>query len=794
MECNKLYVSHRPFARLRIVNLRLLLRLSLGLGLMLAANSTALGKDPDPPGQTLNDIVAVGRGRGEVLLADLAKPVERRQWRFREIPVSPSSTAVVDFELSTDGTKAQVVLADGAPRVIDLTERIVRISAGEVFASQHRLPRQLFPYAAKARVCLLDDLGQSGDRPCVEAVAAAVHDDGRVLYAYEDGRLVVVSLQSGSREELPYRVPQGANFQLLAGHRGDARDFLILVTESVANQNGAAVVPMSRTSVAKTSVTSIPVTSIPVISIPVTKIIDPRSPATPLGQFTNPTVAALSALLEFTPTIPGTSNRELVSDSTLETLAEHLKQQTPSADVAWSFYRVTANDELYAPILEFADNEPDYPSDVDIWQEIKPRAHGTSREDYQAAYASLGERRWSRCTSYVRTLSYPGTWLIEYWFYYPFDEGKSHPHVHDSEHLFVEVDKLGGTVRNVFASDHDSFVANNLYSTLVKDSPPVALPLFAMVELAKHAMAPDLNHDGRFTRCVDDDLHCEPYAFWGLRDRGSKVHFLMEPYLASMSLPRHRDGRFALADAEIIFPGLDVPSDHLVCRLEPFPNGPPCEHCDSATAEAATAYLDRHPDARVPEAIYKPYVVPWREVRLGVGIYDWAEGRGEVSLGLVGDFRHMTGSALPIPARLVLEFGWKPLGKGIALRLDGVNTDVYSRSTLFAGVGVERLITNTQGFYSELTPTWVEISERVTNGMVSPSGLHWQYGGVSYHAGYVLELPSAHKGNFTNYIGVVIRDAPSYPILFEWRVSLGFLRRRGRHDFGARAGDRNPYE
>ena len=759
--------------------MHLLIRLSLGLGLLLVANSTAIGEDPDSLSQPLNDIVGVGRGGGEVLLANLAKPVARLQWRFREIAVSPSSTAIVDVKLSSDGTKALVVFADGAPRVLDLTERITRISVGDVFASQHRLPHQLFPYAAEERVCLLDDLGQSGERPCTEAAAASVHGDGRVLYAYKDGRLVVVSPQSGVREELPYRVPPGANFQLLAGHQGDMRDFLVLVTEPGTDQNGATPVPVTR--------------------IHVTKIIDPRQPAALLGQFRNPTVAALRALLEFTgagavSATAGASPTEQVSESTLETLAAHLKDQTRSAEVTWSFYRVTANSELYAPILEFADNEPDYPADVDIWQAIRPLAHGTSRADYQAAYASLGDRRWSRCTSYVRTLSYPGTWLIEYWFYYPFDEGKSHPHLHDSEHLFVEVDKLGGTVRNVFASDHDSFVANNLYSTLVKDSPPVALPLFAMVELAKHAMAPDLNHDGRFTRGVDDNLHREPYAFWGLRDRSSKVHFLMEPYLASMSLPRHRDGRFALADAEAIFPGLDVPSEHLVCTLQPFPDDPPCAHCDSATAEAGTAYLDHHPDARAPEAIYKPYVVPWREVRLGVGIYDWSENRAEVSLGLVGDFRHMTGGVLPIPARLALEFGWKPLGKDIAVHLNGVSSDVFSKSTLFAGVGLERLITNTQGFYSEVTPKWVDISERVIDGVVSPSGLHWQYGGVSYHAGYILELPSAHKGNFTNSIGVVIRDAPSHPILFEWRVSVGFLRRRGRHDFGARLGDRNPYE
>ncbi len=29
-------------------------------------------------------------------------------------------------------------------------------------------------------------------------------------------------------------------------------------------------------------------------------------------------------------------------------------------------------------------------------------------------------------------------------------KAKAHPHIHDSEHLFVEVDKLGGTVRNAF--------------------------------------------------------------------------------------------------------------------------------------------------------------------------------------------------------------------------------------------------------------------------------------------------------------------------------------------------------
>jgi hypothetical protein len=529
-----------------------------------------------------------------------------------------------------------------------------------------------------------------------------------------------------------------------------------------------------------------------------TKIIDPRNPAIPLGQSANFVVAAIRAQLEFSsansPAAKGQgSNSEAVGESTVETFASNLITQAHSADITWSFYRITPDNSLYAPVLEFAENEPDYPSDVNFWEEIMPRARGNSIEDFKAAYKSMGNKRWSRCTMYVRTISYPGTWLIEYWFYYPFDEGKAHPHIHDSEHLFVEVDKLGGTVRNVFASDHDSFVPNNSYSTLVKNANPIALPLFATAELGKHAMAPDMDHDGRFTRGVDDNMHPESYAVWGLRDQSSTFNFMMEPYFKSMSLPHTRDGRFALADAEVLFPGLDVPADHLVCALQPFPDDPPCPKCGIATAEAATTYLVDHPDARVPEGIYKPFVLPWHEVRFGVGLFDWTDGRGELSLAYVGDVRHMTGDLLRIPARLGLEFGWRPYGREVVIPFDGEKTFTYSTSTLYTGVRVERLITNTQGLYFAATPKFVDITVRNVNGTLSPSPLHWAYGGVSYHFGYVLELPSAHKGNLVHHIGALVGSVPGFPLLLEWRVSIGFLRTRGRDKFGAEVGDPDPY-
>ena len=752
----------------------LAVKVALAFAILLLVSSLAYSRNRDAQNEPLYDIVAVGRGRGEILLATLAAPPQDLEWRFRRISVRRAGQPVTSVVLSADATNALVVFGNGASRILDLTKPITAISAEDVPVSQHRSPLARFPRSKDGEICLLNDEGVSQRDSCIRAVAAAAHEDGRVLYAKEDGQLIVAqpTNRGAGLQTLPYRVPAGDTYELLAGRRGDARDSLLLVTPPAAEQKSSPVAAS-------------------------TLIIDPQSPAEPLGRYADKKVAALRAMLIFNeprPISPAARQPETEDDAALRTLAAHLDQQSHTDSLSWSFYRVSANPSLYAPVLEFADGEPDYSTNADLWTDIKDSSPGHSIEDYRKAYAAMGDRRWSRCTYYVRTLSYPGTWLFEYWFYYPFDEGKAHPHIHDSEHLFVEVDKLGGTVRNVFASDHDSFVPNNLYSTLVKNAPPVALPLFAMVELGKHAMAPDLDHDGRFVRGVDDNLHVESYAFWGLRDRSTKFHFMMEPYLSSMSLPRRRDGRFALADAEIIFPDLDVPAEHSVCMLQPLPDVSPCAKCEAATADAAIARLVDHPDARNPEAIYKPFVVPWREVRFGVGIFDWTEGRGELSLAYVGDFRHMTAGLLPIPAHLSVEYGWVPFGRGVSIPFNGEKQFIFSRSTMFAGARVERFITNTQGFYFAATPKFVDISQRAAGGVIYPAPLHWQYGGVSYHFGYILELPSAHKGNLVNEIGALIGSSPYFPVLFEWRVSLGFLRQRGRHDFGARLADRNPYE
>lgn len=760
-------VSHREDSRAGC--LRVALALGLVCGFLLPPAVPAAEREATRP--SLFDIVAVGFGPGEILMATPVRSAGRLVWRFRKIALSPSSVTARRVVLSATGTKALVVLSDGRPRVVDLTRRVTEIGVGELQPPQHRLPGQFFPYEAGGKVCLVNDLGAPDLNSCAEATAAAVHEDGSVLYSIKDGRLIVVQ-PNGSQEELPYRLPAGSQWRLLAGHKGDRRDFLALVTTPPAKVKGGR-------------------------EGPTTEIIDPRHPATPLARYADPLVAGVQAQIEFRATAAVETERpnpDSSNNTALTALAERLKQESGRSDLTWSFYRVSPDPKLYAPVLELAPGEPDFPSDVGIWQEIRPLAHGTTREAYEKAYASLGERRWSHCTVYVRTLSYPGTWLIEYWYYYPFDEGKPHAHLHDSEHLFVEVDKLGGTVRNVFASDHDALAPNNLYSVLVKDAPPVALPLYANVELGKHAMAPDLNHDGRFTRGVDDNLHPESYAVWGLRDRGHKTGDIMEPYRAGMSIPRRPEDRLALSDAGDLFPGFPAGAAHLVCRLEPLPDSLPRDDGEGAMPAAAMAHLVDHPDARAPESIYKPYVLPWREVRLGVGIYDWSGGRGQLSAAFMGDSRHMTGGFLPLPVRLGLEYSWTPIRQAVPVHFSAQGQYLLSKSTMYAGLRLERLVTHTQGLYFALTPEWVDITARAMNGVPTPAGLHWQYDGVSYHAGYLIELPSAHWCNFTNQIGVVIRNAPAYRVLFEWRVSFGFWRQRGRHGFGARPGDRNPYE
>ena len=124
---------------------------------------------------------------------------------------------------------------------------------------------------------------------------------------------------------------------------------------------------------------------------------------------------------------------------------------------------------------------------------------------------------------------------LEYWVYYvanryrlvggaiPFRADGNHPH--DLEHVFLTVESLTPDattpdqfwLREVWGSAHDgSSMSNNHFAWSSFDSSPKRVRM--IVELGSHAMAPDVDLDGRFT--VTADSNGDRTFIWGIRDHG----------------------------------------------------------------------------------------------------------------------------------------------------------------------------------------------------------------------------------------------------------------------------------
>ena len=112
---------------------------------------------------------------------------------------------------------------------------------------------------------------------------------------------------------------------------------------------------------------------------------------------------------------------------------------------------------------------------------------------------------------------------------------------------------------------------------------------------------------------------------------------------------------------------------------------------------------------------------------------------------------------------------------------------------MYAGFRYERLLTNSQGFYGGVTPHFRQRRLESVNGVPLNSPAEWDYDGVWYRLGYIIELPFRTKGNMAHHVGIVFNPKRG-SARFEWRLSLGFLRHRGRDRFGLRPKDRNPYQ
>jgi hypothetical protein len=145
--------------------------------------------------------------------------------------------------------------------------------------------------------------------------------------------------------------------------------------------------------------------------------------------------------------------------------------------------------------------------------------------------------------------------LLQYWFYYLLDGGfGSHPG--DSEHAFVFVETLPGAtapddvtsyrgVRGVVGAGHTPDTANNILVVGKRQSNVGALPrnlpdhMPILVELGKHASAPDRNFDGRFD--VGMDANAFRDNVWGSRDIFNlNIWQFVTPFQEWYSFPRDR--------------------------------------------------------------------------------------------------------------------------------------------------------------------------------------------------------------------------------------------------------------
>lgn len=328
----------------------------------------------------------------------------------------------------------------------------------------------------------------------------------------------------------------------------------------------------------------------------------------------------------------------------------------------WSFFLVRPHAALYSPVLQFSEHETVFPSPVESIAELAAQAGVTNdgldeARIYDKHLELAGDRPHKDCTVYARTLSYPGSWLYQYWFYYPLDVGGLGTHLHDSEHLFVEVDKLGGVVRRVAGAGHGWLVGNNVYSTDRGLFSP-RLPLHAIVELGKHATAPDTNADGLFTPGIDENEFRERAQVWGIRDVFGPLDNQWKPFDQAMMVRRKPEHRLAVRSSPKLFPNLDVAAD---CVLKPMMHlSSASERCDKPTASCAASQMLQHDDYRNPENILKNWVFPESHTRVGGGLGPRLKLRSlEVGYAFELDTLPLLEKLAP-PGRLFLHgFAWR---------------------------------------------------------------------------------------------------------------------------------------
>jgi hypothetical protein len=423
--------------------------------------------------------------------------------------------------------------------------------------------------------------------------------------------------------------------------------------------------------------------------------------------------------------------------------------------------------DLYAPVFEFAREETVYPSATDIWPSAIdsnlgcPGGAGQEQTDclYRRWYLPEHPRPWEDSKVLYKTNSCRGTWLFEYWTYYPFDVGGVKSHMHDPEHIFVEVDKLGGRPLTVLGAAHSFLSPNNMYNTIRRTgASPIPLPIVAMVELGKHATAPDINQDGRFNPGIDTNVNAEQSQVWGIRDAIGISDSHVTKYDASMTVPRTKEDRLLPPRFKYIFPKavnqgfLGANRDGREYELQGFPASPSGPCTKPETKECADSSLTSHPDSKEPRAIFKNYVFPAAGIR--AGYTQSSAGRGLSVSGVVSLFEPLgLLLGIPLPGRVALDLQYLTgLSSGQLVDTGRVNRAVT------VGATYERHLTNLFGFYGG--PLWrFDWTDRGS-----------QYGGTWYRGGPMVEIPTPH-GGFTVQVGPLLSSRLNKTVSLEFRLS-----------------------
>ena len=705
--------------------------------------------------------VAVGVVKdGEaVLLATRGLEARGRYWRLRSFDTIEVARPLRQAVLASHATK----LFLQSPRnglVIDLTrqrrhnEALQHIDAqGRSLADGqgHRLPDQRFVEIRDGKAYVVNDIGAAqAAYPVIEAIDAAISGSGAVLYLKPDrtGTICGETADRSRCRDLPTLIDDGdENVSIIAGPAlpgGNAGRFLLLVgTESA------------------------------------TRIVDPdRSTETaPMRR----TVAALHAAL--------TLNGLTLTPATVQWLVATLDRESAdtmaaegSAPIDWRFFYVSPDVELYAPVLEVTASENVFPSAFETLSGL-----GGSRplpvNRHRAAEALLDrylrldkETRRKQCTIYYRTRDAPGSWVIEYWLYYPLDSGGLGSHLHDPEHVFVEVDKLGGTGRRVTAAAHGYIAPNNTYTADLPGATAIELPLYIMVEQHKHASAPDIDRDRVFTPGIDENEYKERAKVWGVRDViGTNNNQLMS-FDRTMSADRKKEDFLAPLAVLTHYPDATDLAPLACCRLEPIPEVPPnAKPCAEPTTDCAIKSVTTHPDFVNPRTILKDWVFPHSFARVTYGLGP-RQRLHSLGVGFASDLDRMPGLSrlMPLPGRVGAEvFGWRqeptiidpevcrvePNGDVVAARSTNVKPVRCKREYgVGAAVRYEQFLSNLFGIYSAV---------RVYTGPVTD---FW------FTFGPMVEMPLGNSSNVSFQAGLSFRAYESPR--FEMRLSLGVWKPR----------------